>query len=258
MSAIITLLTDFGLDDAYVGVMHGVILGIAPDARVVDLTHAIPPQDVRAGAFQLRTAWRYFPAGTIHVAVVDPGVGTDRRIVAVSAGAHTFVGPDNGVLRWAVDAAGGSSKIVAVEAPAYRLAQTSATFHGRDIMAPAAAHLAAGVPLAALGPALAGLLGQEFPAPNVVEEGLRGEVIYVDHFGNAITNLPHPAGTLTAHALEVAGRQLPLAPSYGFVPSGEALAVTGSSGFVEVAVRNGSAARLLNLHPGAACLLRSM
>src|SRR6266542_5057163 len=117
---IISLLTDFGLADAYVGVMKGVILGIAPDTQLVDLSHNVPPQDVRAGAFLLMIALPYFPAGTVHLAVVDPGVGTDRRIVAVRAGGHLFVGPDNQLLRWAVDRAGGPETIVAVENPAYR------------------------------------------------------------------------------------------------------------------------------------------
>src|SRR5919199_222420 len=215
MRRIITLLTDFGVADAYVGVMKGVILGIAPEVTAVDLCHEVPPQDVRAGAFLLMAAYAYFPAGTIHLAVVDPGVGTERQIVAVRAGEHYFVGPDNGLLRWAVDRAGGAAAIVAVENPEYRLSQVSTTFHGRDMMAPAAAHLARGVPLEALGPAVPRLAGEPFPEPQRRGNALAGRVIYVDRYGNCITNLPSPAlrngAASVPEKVEVAGRRLPLA-----------------------------------------------
>lgn len=252
MARIVTLLTDFGLADAYVGVMKGVLLGIAPEARLVDLCHEVPPQDVPAGAFLLMTSFAYFPAGTVHLAVVDPGVGTTRRIVAVHAGGHTFVGPDNGLLRWAVDRAGGAVQAVAVENLAFRLARLSTTFHGRDVMAPAAAHLAAGTPLASLGPPVSRLAGDPFPEPQRAQSRLAGHVIYVDRFGNCITNLPAPppdllAATQTAPVVEVAGRRLPLLRTYGEAPPGQAIAVTGSSGFVEVAVRTGSAERKLGI-----------
>ncbi|MBI3970303.1 MAG: SAM-dependent chlorinase/fluorinase [Chloroflexi bacterium] len=251
MPPIITLLTDLGLQDAYVGVMHGVILGIAPGARIVDLCHSIPPQNVRAGAFVLMTSYRYFPRGTIHVAVVDPGVGTIRRVVAVAAGGHVFVGPDNGLLSWAVDHAGGSDLIVSVEAAGYRLPQTSSTFHGRDIMAPTAAHIARGVPLNALGPTITQLQGAPFPQPQRHNRALAGEVIYVDRFGNCITNVPASAlSSVGTNIVEVAGYRLPVCRTYADAAPGEPLALAGSAGYVEVAVNGGSAADALRLSVG--------
>jgi S-adenosylmethionine hydrolase len=256
---VITLLTDFGLADAYAGIMKGVILGIAPGALVVDLCHSVPPQDVRAGAFLLMAAYAYFPPGTIHVAVVDPGVGTTRRIVAARAGGYTFVGPDNGVLRWALDRAGGvggAEAVVAVENPRYRLANVSRTFHGRDVMAPAAAHLAAGVSLEALGPVVAPgtLAGEPFPSPERRgKTAVAGRVVYVDHFGNCTTNLPEDAASISSApgvSVEVAGRRVPLARAYGDVDPGQPLALTGSTGLLEIAVRDGNAARTLGIEVG--------
>ena len=166
---LITLLTDFGSRDSYVGVLKGVIAGICPKAAVVDLTHAVPPQDIRAGAFQLLVACPYFPAGSVHLAVVDPGVGTDRPLIAVEAGGHSFVGPDNGLLRWIVERlAGDSWRAVELTEPRYWLApasEVSHTFHGRDVMAPMAAHLAAGVALERLGSPVSALGGPPLPRP---------------------------------------------------------------------------------------------
>jgi S-adenosylmethionine hydrolase len=230
--------------------MKGVILGILPDASLVDLTHDVPAQQVEAGAFALLTAFAFFPAGTIHLAVVDPGVGTERKIVAARSGGHTFVGPGNGVLRWALDAAAGAggqpAQIVQVEEPRYRLEPVSNTFHGRDVMAPAAAYLASGVPLDALGPPVTGAGGRAFPAPERRGRTVAGCVVYVDHFGNCITNLDHAAAH-GARTLDVAGRSLRVARTYGDGAPGECLAVPGSSGFVEIAVRGGSAARELGI-----------
>ena len=251
MRRIITLLTDFGLRDAYVGVMKGVILGIAPGASLVDLTHGVPPQDVRAGAFLLMTAFHFFPRGTIHVAVVDPGVGTERKIVAATAAGHAFVGPDNGVLRWAIQRAGGPDAAVSIEAPEYRLPHVSHTFHGRDVIAPAAAHLAAGAALEALGPPMAELAGAPFPSPKRVGADLVGEVVYVDHFGNCVTNLPPEAG-----AVEVRGTQLRRHRTYAEGAAGEPLALVGSAGFLEIAVPGGSAAQQLGVGVRAQVILR--
>jgi hypothetical protein len=252
VSRIATLLTDFGLADAYVGVMKGVMLGIAPGVTLVDLCHEVPPQDVRAGAFLLMTSFAYFPPDTVHLAVVDPGVGTARKIVAVQAGSQYFVGPDNGLLRWAVERAGGPAQVVTVENPAFRLATVSTTFHARDVMAPAAAHLANGVPLPELGPPLAHLEGEAFPQPERRGRTLAGRVIYVDRYGNCITNLPVPAPGGPAPRgsgprLEVVGQSLPLVPTYGQGALGQAIAVTDSAGFVEIALRNGSAAQQLGI-----------
>jgi S-adenosyl-L-methionine hydrolase (adenosine-forming) len=245
---VITLLTDFGTADTYVGVMKGVIAGIAPEAQVIDLTHEVPPQDVRTGAFHLLCAFPYFPAGTIHVAVVDPGVGTDRKIVAVKAGQHTFVGPDNGLLRWAVDAAGGADQCVSVEAPDVRLPAVSTTFHGRDVMAPAAAHLARGLPLDALGPVHERLIGEQFPVPTEIADSVQGEVLLVDRFGNCITNIRHsPEGCRIA----VDGHNAVPVRTYGDARRGTIVALTGSSGFLEVSVVQGSAAAELGISRGA-------
>jgi S-adenosyl-L-methionine hydrolase (adenosine-forming) len=250
MPPAIALLTDFGRQDVYAGVLHGVIAGIAPEARVIDLTHDVPPQDVRAGAFLLLTAYRYFPPGTIFVVVVDPGVGTARAILALRAGAYTFVGPDNGVLRWAVEDAGGAEEAVRVEEPAYHLPDVSHTFHGRDVMAPAAAHLARGVPLGALGPPAGPLSGAPFPRPVEVAGGLAGEVLYVDRFGNAITNLPPAPGIV-----RVAGQAVPRGRAYADGIPGRPLALVGSAGLIEVAVPGGSAAAALGAGPGTPVLL---
>ena len=245
---LITLLTDFGRSDTYVGVMKGVIATIAPEARVIDLVHDVPAQDTRAGAFHLMAAYRYFPAGTIHVAVVDPGVGTARAIVAVRAGDYTFLGPDNGVLRWAVDDAGVES-IVRVESADHRLPDVSATFHGRDVIAPAAAHLARGLPLESLGPPAGILQGAPFPRP----DGGRGVVIHVDRFGNCITNLTIPTAptALPGAHVEVLGRRLRVVRTYGDMAAGEAAALVGSAGRFEIAVNGGSAAEQLGIGVGS-------
>ena len=254
---LITLLTDFGSQDAYVGVLKGVIAGICPEAAVVDLTHAVPPQDIRAGAFQLLVACPYFPAGSVHLAVVDPGVGADRRLIAVEAGGHFFVGPDNGLLRWSVEGlAGDGWRAVQLTEPRYWLApasEVSHTFHGRDIMAPVAAHLAAGVALERIGNPVGALEGTPLPRPVRDGERLRGEILHVDHFGNAITNirreqLSEPGGALRA---DIGSHSLcgPV-KSYAGAGVGEPLVIWGSAGFLEVAVREGSAAGALGIRVG--------
>ncbi len=186
---IITLLTDFGLGDAYVGIMKGVILSLSPDARLVDLSHEVPPQEVLSGAMVLQSAWRYFPPGTIHLAVVDPGVGSSRRALAAAGREQFFVGPDNGLFSL-VFAEQAPLMVVSLENPQYFLAKVSATFHGRDIFAPVAAHLSLGVPLTAFGPALSDPVGLDFPAPEFGEEEVDGQIISCDHFGNLISNIP--------------------------------------------------------------------
>jgi S-adenosylmethionine hydrolase len=185
----IAILTDFGYRDHYVGAMRGVIATIAPDARVIDLTHGIPPQQVIAGAIALRESWRYFPRRTIFLAVVDPGVGTARAPIAIEtrAGAR-FVGPDNGLLSLAANEAG-PWRAVKLAAPRYRLTKVSTTFHGRDIFAPAAAWLARGDQVAKLGPRLAKIHELQLPQPLQDGRVLRGEVIYCDGFGNLVTNI---------------------------------------------------------------------
>ncbi len=252
---IVSLLSDFGTRDTYVGQMKAVLLGRCPSLQLVDLTHEVPAQAVLVGALALADAAPAFPPGTIHLAVVDPGVGMDRRAVALLAPGATFVGPDNGLL-WpaflaALDGARGRAVELGIPAGA------SATFHGRDVFAPAAAHLALGKPAAALGAPvpLEALSHLELPLPRATAAGLAGQVLAVDRFGNCLTSLTaadlaalgNPGG-LRALA---AGRDLgPPRRTYGEVPPGEALALIGSSGRLEIAVRNGSAAARLGLAPG--------
>ncbi len=250
--AIVTFATDFGLADGWVAAMKGVILGLAPDAVLVDISHAVPPQDIRTGAFVLGATYRAFPPGTIHVAVVDPGVGTERRPLAIEADGHRFVGPDNGLftfpLRRAADA-GVPAVVVVLDRPAYHRPAVSATFHARDIFAPVAGHLAAGAPLAEVGsPA-----GSRAPVLlRMASAGRRGEILHVDRFGNLITSLELPAGpgTVRLPGAGPAAAALPLVRTFSDVPPGEAAALVGSAGLVEVVVNQGSAAVHFNARRG--------
>lgn len=255
----IALLSDFGYRDHYAGVMRGVIASIAPAAPVVDITHGIPPQSIAAGAIALRESWRFFPFGTIFVAVVDPGVGTARRPVAIetAAGAR-FIGPDNGVLWLAADQAG-IARAVELRAPRFRLADVSQSFHGRDIFAPAAAHLWLRTPLGAFGPELDDL--QQFSLGLVERKGttLLGRVVYVDGFGNLVTNLGRAeVERLTpskgaALSVTISGSApITVRGTYGDVTPGAPVAMFGSFGLLEIAVRDGSAAGFFAAGPGAA------
>ena len=240
----ITLLTDFGTADGYVAAMRGVIAGIAPDVRVEDAGHEIPAGDITAGAWALGTYWHFFPEGTIHVVVVDPGVGSTRRALAARCGGHWLVGPDNGVLtRPLLEHA--DADVVAIENRALLRDVVSSTFHGRDVFAPAAAHLARGVPLAELGPRVqdAVLLPELLPR----REGgtIRGQVVHVDRFGNLISNIPGDWLAPGAHVRIGAKDIGPLRSTYADVARGQELALLGSGGFLEVAVRDGNAAASL-------------
>jgi S-adenosylmethionine hydrolase len=254
-SGIVTLLTDFGTDDAYVGIVKGVILAVNPTARIVDLTHAIPPQDVRRGALALEAAYRFFPPGTVHLAVVDPGVGGARRPLAVRADGHVFVGPDNGLLGFCAGRPGARA-VALTESRYYRAGRrgVSRTFHARDIFAPVAGHCSRGVPLRRLGPAVRRLVRLETPAPRRVAGRVVGEVLLADRFGNLLTNvtatdLPAPP---SACRLTVAGRRVPgLVSRYGDRPVGALGALIESSGRVEIFVREGSALARLGVGPGA-------
>lgn len=266
MSGLITLTTDFGLQDHYVGVMKGVIAGIAPQARVIDLCHAVPPQDIARGAYVLAASCRYFPPGTIHVAVVDPGVGSERRALAVEAGGWRWVAPDNGLLGWVFEALaelglavgapegpawrlGGGARAVVLEAREYQLPERSQTFHGRDVFAPVAAHLAKGVPLQRLGPPTATLLRLPRRLPERTPTGWRGEVLHLDRFGNLVTNLRAAHCLGGACRVRVAGREIAgLSPSYAAMA--ELGAIIGSDGYLEIAVPGGNAAALLGAGPG--------
>ena len=244
----VVMLTDFGTRDPYVGIMRGVMSRIAPAVRVQDLTHGVPPQQVLVGSLWLAGSLEFFPEGTLFLCVVDPGVGSERRVLASAAGSWLFVAPDNGLLS-AVWQRYPAHHTVSVENPAMRLPTVSATFHGRDIMAPAAAYLALGRPIQELGPPLEHPTRLHLPVARRQGDRLVGEVLYVDHFGNAITSLT--AKEVQGHdAVWVAGSRLPHVRTYAHVPPGQPLALVGSVGRLEISVNGGSAARSLGLEPG--------
>ena len=245
--SIITLLTDFGTADGYVAAMKGAIRTIAPGVLIDDASHDIAPGDVHAAAWTLGAYWDRYPAGTVHLIVVDPGVGSERRAIAVEARGKRFVAPDNGVLTLVL-ATCASSDITTVEIdPPQHV--VSSTFHGRDIFAPAAARLAQGAPLSALGPGSRAPLRLELAAPTRTADAIGGEVIHVDRYGNLITNIP--AAWLSPGArVHVNGRRLPLARTYSDVQRGMPLALIGSRDVLEISVRDGSAAEVLGLGRG--------
>jgi S-adenosyl-L-methionine hydrolase (adenosine-forming) len=247
MRPIITLTTDFGTADGYVGEVKGVLLSEAPDAELVDITHDIPPQDVGRARLTVARVWRRFPAGTIHLVVVDPGVGSRRAALAVGSDGRFLVGPDNGVLSPALLVAGAR----AVELPLP--ARSSATFHGRDVFAPAAAALARGASIDALGQLAASPVVHRTPEPTRRSDGaLEGEVIVVDRFGNAVTNLIG----LRGGTVELGSRRIPVRHTYAEAAPGEPVALTGSTGFVEIAIRDGDAATALGISRGDKVVLR--
>lgn len=249
----ITLTTDFGTRDWFVGTMKGVVPGINPRAAIVDITHEVPAGDVRAGAFALMAACRYFPKGTVHVAVVDPGVGSQRRAIAMQTGNYIFVGPDNGVLSWAL-AREKIKTIRQLENPKYFLKTISLTFHGRDIFAPVAAHLSRGVSLQRLGRELKDFVRLPWPGPTKDRGEICGEIIHIDHFGNAITNigadLVPGSGKTVCEAMGKQKVRCTLQEFYGAVTVNAPVAVIGSSGFLEIAVNGGSAAQRFGLKIG--------
>jgi S-adenosyl-L-methionine hydrolase (adenosine-forming) len=255
--ALITLLTDFGLDDEYVGVIKGVIAGIHTDVRTVDVTHQIDPQDVVHGAFILAAAFSFFPSGTIHVAVVDPGVGSGRRILAVEAAGHRFLAPDNGLLERVLDDQR-DVKIVSVENKRYFLNPVSQTFHGRDIFAPVAAHLACGLALHQLGPIVdrqtmvtGGVPRCRIPSMHAIE----GQVVAIDRFGNLLTNIDQRALEQLQHRFPGSAITVRLArqcihgiaTEYQQAAQHAPLAIVGSRGLLEISVNCGSAHHLLGV-----------
>ena len=238
---IITLLTDFGTADGYAAEMKGVLLSGVPTANVVDISHEIAAQDVEAARLTVARYWRRFPEGTVHVVVVDPGVGSARAAIAVRSGGQFLVGPDNGVLSPALFAK--DATVVELPVPP----RASVTFHGRDVFAPAAAQLAMGTDIHTLGPAVRFPVRRRTPEAVRRDDGsIAGEILTVDRFGNALTNIV----LLGSGSLLVAGQMLPIVRTYSDVDIGEATALVGSSGFLEVAVRNGNAAQLLQLERG--------
>lgn len=255
----ISLCTDYGYQDGFVAVCHGVIARIAPHARVLDITHAIPPGDVRHGSVVLADTLPWLP-NAVHVAVVDPGVGTSRRGVALLSGEAVLVGPDNGLLLRAAEVLGGVRAAYELVDPAYRLPAVSATFHGRDIFVPAAAHLVSGVPPQALGPAVDPATLVALPAPVCQVDGhrIRVEVLHIDRFGNLA--LAAGAEVLTAIGLQrgapsillwpAGTQQVRLGTTFADVAPGELVLLVDSAGHLAVACRDASAARLTGLQPG--------
>jgi S-adenosylmethionine hydrolase len=249
---IVTLTTDFGLRDPFVGIMKGVILGICPEAELVDLTHDIRPHDVLEGQLALEAAHRFFAPGTTHLAVVDPGVGTGRRGLAVMAGKHRYVGPDNGLFTFVFEM--GDWSAVSLETGRYRLPGLSHTFHGRDIFAPAAAHLAAGVPVERLGPRVTDPCRSPIPRARRAGQALDGEVIGIDRFGNLLTSVtvedlkdvgPPVRIEIGGHTIEG------LVTAYAEGPPGQPAAILGSQDRLEIFVTRSSAATTLGVGSGA-------
>lgn len=255
MTSIITIMTDFGMKDGFVGVMKGVIWGIAPEARIADLTHLISPQNIREGGVVLDRAAPYFPAGTIHIVVIDPGVGTARRPIAAQIGEQRYVGPDNGTLTMFLARAQRENwKVQTVELNQRRYwrDEISTSFHGRDIFAPVAAHLAAGVPLSAVGSPMSDPVLLPLAVPERTAAGLRGEIIHIDHFGNIGTNIKRedvaPLGSVSVRACgqDMSG----LSATFGDKPPGELIAFINSIGELAIAVVNGNAGQRLNAKVG--------
>jgi len=251
----ITLLTDFGLKDVYVGVMKGAIARINPTLTVIDLTHQIPPQNLTAARYCLMNAYPYFPEGTVHVAVVDPGVGSRRRAIALRLTNGYFVGPDNGIVSGVIETL--EEKVVsAVELtnPNYwRTPEPSNTFHGRDIFAPAGARLASGVAIEELGEAIDPASLERLPLPTASREetGIEGCIQYIDGFGNIITNIPGGEVRGKNWRAIAAGENIPSGNTYADTLPGELVSLVGSHGWVEIATNGGSAKLKLNLEWGA-------
>jgi S-adenosyl-L-methionine hydrolase (adenosine-forming) len=275
----IALLTDFGTEDWFVGTMKGVIASINPKAHVIDLCHDIPPGDIRAGAIALFASYKYFPRGTIFVAVIDPGVGGPREAMLAEAHGCHFIGPDNGLLSFAL--AGGppgtggrqavsslkppsteapGPRLRAIENPAYRMPDTGSTFHGRDVFAPAAAHLSLGKSFGSFGKRKESFVELAFPVPYKLRGTVSGEILHIDRFGNAITNLtprdldalPEKAVSKKGIVMKAKGKAFPLAAFYAEASPGKTLSVSGSSGFLELSINGGNAAKKFGLKRGDA------
>jgi S-adenosylmethionine hydrolase len=259
MPPIITLTTDYGLKDSYVAGLKGAILTLCPAACLVDVTHLVPPQNIRWGAFVLATVFQDFPAGTVHLAVVDPEVGTNRRGLAVTSQRYRFVGPDNGIFSLVLQAES-SWEARSLENPEYWGSVVSTTFHGRDVFAPVAAHVALGVPFQMLGPPCIPV-APTWGSVHRGTQGLAGEVLGADHFGNIITNLDRGSvealGATLWLSVLIGGTSIDgLHDTYGAVPVGSLVALIGSHGYLEVAVNQGNAAEALAVAAGACVRVR--
>lgn len=257
----ITLTTDFGLKDSYVAQMKGVIRSINPDVEIVDITHQVPPQDVRGASYILDSVIDSFPKKTIHVIVVDPGVGSDREIIAAEINSQYWISPDNGLLTFPAKRFT-PKKIITLTNDDYWQQNISSTFHGRDIMAPVAAHLGLGVPLSSLGEKINTepiLLDQN--SPSITENEIHGEVIWIDHFGNLITDITPDefknsftdSSVITVNNVKINR----ISKYFSEKKIGEPLAYIGSSGRLEIAIRNGNAAENMNIKPGQKVILQN-
>ncbi len=253
---IITLLTDFGLSDVYVGVMKGAIAQINPQLKVIDITHQIPSHNIAAARFCLMTAFAYFPAETVHVAVVDPGVGSNRRAVAVKCASCFLVGPDNGLFSGVLSRESAIASVELTNPQYWRTPEPSSTFHGRDIFAAAGAHLANGVPLEELGRAVraASLVQLEIPNCAVTATGATGCVQYVDRFGNLITNIPNNCIISNNWSVIISNScnliRIPNGKTYSDSKPGDLIAIIGSDGWLEIAINGDSAQSVLQLEVG--------
>jgi len=265
MAATITITTDFGLADGYVAAMKGAILSVNPSANIVDITHQIAPQNIKEAAFILSTVYRYFPRGTIHLAIIDPGVGTRRKAIILRTPVADFVAPDNGVLSYIVKDFSGNSNnadipaplvAVAISNPRYWRSPVSRTFHGRDIFAPVAAHLSLGLPPAEFGESITSVTILPLPVPRKSPDGtISGEVIHIDGFGNLITDITEqelPGGT---PQIEI-GNKIIKGISTGYRQSKGLLAYIGSSGYLEIAITEGNAAMSLGAGIGSKVRVR--
>ena len=253
-NTLLTVTTDFGTHDGFVGTMKGIILSINPKVVVVDITHEIEPQDVFGAAFTLRNTCRSFPKGTIHLAVVDPGVGSRRRPILLHTENYFFVGPDNGIFSFVVEE-GEAVYAVELTESKYFLAPVSDTFHGRDIFAPVAGYLSLGIDPSEFGPEVPDYVKISLPNPIVSRDGIEGHIIHVDHFGNLVTNIDTESvdalrtrGDVRIEAGSIALKSI--AHSYSEVEEGSPLAIVGSTGFLEIAVNTGSAHQRLGLKQG--------
>lgn len=254
MGKIITLTSDFGLQDHYVSAMKAVMLGIAPEARFIDISHEIPPQDIMAAAWVIRNAAFLFPEGTIHIVVVDPGVGTKRHPLCLKINGQYFVGPDNGIFSLFYDEF--EYQAIKLTNKAYWHGKPSKTFHGRDIFAPVAAHLSRGVPLEKLGKPISELVTYHWAVPIADKDGLQGWVVHIDRFGNLITNLSE--ALIKKHIglkkvkIYVGNTMIKkLVHTFGDVEDGDPAAFIGSSGMLEIGINKGNASRLLSVDKGA-------
>lgn len=254
MSSVITLTTDFGVQDHYVGVLKAMLISIAPEARLIDISHQIPPQDIMAGAWVVRNTAMLYPPDSVHLVVVDPGVGTARKPVALRINDQFFVGPDNGIFSLIADSH--SYQAVELTNTEYWLPSQSRTFHDRDIFAPVAAHLSRGVPLNDLGKPSEQLETYRWAVPISDKDGIQGWIVHIDHFGNLISNIP---GKMIREAAAVADLKIyvgntileKIVDTFGDVEEGEPAAYIGSSGVLEVAINKGSARQMLGVEKGA-------